>query len=767
MSTRQPPTEEELLALLSDIMPSDYVENLRVTPSWALFRAMAAQFAASGRAVRNTTQSRYFLPSSVQGGPPASSARFATFTAQISRVSGADEALEAIPGSIRIDGPGGRVYGNTGLVVWNPGDTAEQAVEFRALAPGFNGNLDFLAEPDGSISTEYIRFADQDQDRANINGSLVAGAQVQVQDSGAPDVFIAEDVGLYVRLDYTDVGQLSGRQFRIVGFDPTPIEVPVGSGLYPRRVGISLTTRRNMVEVLEAAGGTFVDRWPESVSGDTWSPLPGGGASDGAWFGYTAPFSGLRLELPTPAVHDGVIAWEYWNGATWEPLPSLSDDTDGWTQAPTPEVKVDWQPPTDWEALASPSGSGLDLYFVRAVLDAPATVSTIPKAGRLVALTTDGYDGFGSVGSFVVVGAGGTAVADGTVQANSPALNDTPLFNGTPVAGDFGRLGSATPFVAARFAISTPRPGAAWVLVWEYWNGSAWQLLSNVADGTQEFRVGGTNVVTWDRPSDWEELETSPGVFEYAVRWRLVSGAGSPPAIASQIFLANEFAIGDTHWTLLDWTALGLQLESATAATGGRDDDLFLLGDGRAVYQQDGESDDTFRNRASGLPDVVAPLPILRTINRILAPLGYRGEAIDVSLDDSVGAGYRGLFCDVPPELAPDFLAAFDLYDPADPPLEEPWYLLQSEDDAYRHFLVVLPFLGEGDFGAFADDGPVYYDDVAGVWTGPALGGWLDGYPVDAAGVYSAVYSAVQGIVGGGIRFSMIRDARLNDEITP
>lgn len=109
--------------------------------------------------------------------------------------------------------------------------------------------------------------------------------------------------------------------------------------------------------------------------------------------------------------------------------------------------------------------------------------------------------------------------------------------------------------------------------------------------------------------------------------------------------------LGSVTWALLDWDDHGFSLSDVGVPLGGRDDELFLLGDGRGVYQQQDETDDAFRQRVARLPDVITPAAIRRQMNRVLQPFNYRGLAVDLQ-------NFNGLFWDE------DFL---DYYTAGDP----------------------------------------------------------------------------------------------------
>ena len=72
------------------------------------------------------------------------------------------------------------------------------------------------------------------------------------------------------------------------------------------------------------------------------------------------------------------------------------------------------------------------------------------------------------------------------------------------------------------------RATTPWVLSWEYYNGSVYEGVANVADNTNAFTADpGLNTVTWDMPTDMATT-TVDGTAGYVVRARVTdAGAGT------------------------------------------------------------------------------------------------------------------------------------------------------------------------------------------------------------------------------------------------
>jgi len=638
-----PPSYIELLGVFQRTVPSSFWRPIaqgddgEPTPAYALFRAIARIFERYAQTSNTSVQARFYLPSALQTAPPASSGRVASGEVVVERVAQAADALVVLPGRMILDGPGERRYVNAQEIIWNPGDTAPRTVLFVSQVEGFVGNLDFLANEDGTLDLDLIAIANQDFDKAAPGGSIIQiNAQSVLQDSGIPDLFSPDDVGLYAQINVAaDPFNVNKRRL-ITGWDWPELEIPVGTGRYPRRAFLQDVQRKNVVEALGEVGGVFTNYYDQSVDELTSDDIPllpfPPAFGDAFYFGYTSPFQGTSIRFDQPGQGGWGLTWEYWDGAAWQPVPNLDDLTNGFIPPSEGFYDATWDAPADWATLLSPSGSGLNLYFVRARLTAFLAMVQQPIAGRIVLFV--------------------------------------------------------------------------------------------------------------------EEL-------------LIVEPVPLPPDV------------GTVTWEVLDFREenLGLRLNQVQAFAGGRDNDLFILGDERGVYQQANELDDVFRDRASRLADVVSPRAIITAINRALRPLNFSGTAIDVTIDSTeaqnlIGAGFTGLFFDLEANLAPSppgILAAFDLYAPGDPNPQNPWLVTQSIEEAYGWFLVLLPYLGEGDFGAFFDDGPLFFDETVQVYYGPAFTGFMDGFPIDGYATYAAIYNDLLPIKAGGVGFSLLRRERLTE----
>ena len=106
---------------------------------------------------------------------------------------------------------------------------------------------------------------------------------------------------------------------------------------------------------------------------------------DATYFGDTAKFGRIRLNVGTAkAVTGGVFAWQYWNGA-WTAIPGITDGTSFFGTAGTNNIT--FSPPADWATTAI---NGVTKYWIRAV------VTTVPTAITTAPLGTQGWQGTGA-----------------------------------------------------------------------------------------------------------------------------------------------------------------------------------------------------------------------------------------------------------------------------------------------------------------------------------------------------------------------------------
>ena len=96
--------------------------------------------------------------------------------------------------------------------------------------------------------------------------------------------------------------------------------------------------------------------------------------NDAYYFGYSALWDWLRLNIGTAGAGTWTIVWEYWNGTAWTGLPDISDGTSHFGNAGINEVT--FTRPGDW--ATTDVGSILGLYWIRARVSAYTSITTQP-----------------------------------------------------------------------------------------------------------------------------------------------------------------------------------------------------------------------------------------------------------------------------------------------------------------------------------------------------------------------------------------------------
>jgi len=97
-------------------------------------------------------------------------------------------------------------------------------------------------------------------------------------------------------------------------------------------------------------------------------------ADDAYYFGASDIFDLLRINIGTAGAGTWAIAWEYWDGDSWEAVSGLSDGTSGFTVSGTQDVKFTL--PSNW---ALKTESSLNLYWLRARVSSYTSITTQPK----------------------------------------------------------------------------------------------------------------------------------------------------------------------------------------------------------------------------------------------------------------------------------------------------------------------------------------------------------------------------------------------------
>jgi len=387
---------EDFMEVFRKVTPIEYSQAIETDPagSVALIRSIAKIFAEVANRGLSSAQSCFFIPYQTQAGEPASSATFAEFTAVVQRTEDRFRHLVMIPGALTLEGSQRRIYRNVELIEWEPFDTTERTITFRCEAIGEVGNLDHIADPNGRITkqdettpdTDAVFIANQSYDRTSINASIEPGTaaipRTRLVDSGLPDQFVATDVGLYVRLPVANANNI-GRVMRIIGY--AEASAPEADGRLRRSVEVDDGPQRFrlMSAVLEDNSAVFFSGQTAVANGDvvgTVQLLPDPLGTDDAFYvggvSGDGPPSSVVFNISVAGVGSWALAWEYWDGAAWQPLPDLNDRTAAFTLPG--EAEVSWTVPVGW---ATNTIDGVTAYHARArVTSVAPTLTTQPRA---------------------------------------------------------------------------------------------------------------------------------------------------------------------------------------------------------------------------------------------------------------------------------------------------------------------------------------------------------------------------------------------------
>ena len=358
----------------------------------------------------------------------------------------------------------------------------------------------------------------------------------------------------------------------------------------------------------------------------------------------------------------------------------------------------------------------------------------------------------------------GGVFTDFTAEGRSSEPDDVVILPDPAVVGDAFYFGAKVQFGLLDFSVTTQRFGELTV-VWEYRNGAVWTALPGIVDTSVAFSVAGSHSITVDIDAigpGWS-VTTLDGVTAFWVRARVdtFTSMTQGPLVGRiiqhipaplEVDPLDTAGLGQITWSIKDWKDLGVVITEMTAPSGGRDDDLGAKLAERQIPRRPGESVEILRRRASRFPDTLAPEQIGWEINRILNPFGLAGAVCDVA------DGFSGLFYDVPPELAPTIVCAWDMYEPGDAFPADKTLLITSDADTRWHFFVKVPPGSLGEFGTAWDEGPpAFYDVGLGQFVVNAWDlAFYDGFPAVSASLYKDVWERVNEVRGGGIRFTMI-----------
>lgn len=112
----------------------------------------------------------------------------------------------------------------------------------------------------------------------------------------------------------------------------------------------------------------------------------------------------------------------------------------------------------------------------------------------------------------------GGSFTDETTDAGDNGADDVLPLPTTPATNDAFYIGDGDIFDRVSQEITTAGVGT-WTITWEYYNGS-WTALSNVVDNTTGFTVAGLKVLSYDLPTDWQDVSVN-GTTKKWIRGRV------------------------------------------------------------------------------------------------------------------------------------------------------------------------------------------------------------------------------------------------------
>lgn len=177
----------------------------------------------------------------------------------------------------------------------------------------------------------------------------------------------------------------------------------------------------------------------------------------------------------------------------------------------------------DMEEYLLTLGIGENFYeddFIREIMESDDDIINIDDLGGFVERVSSERFEFNQDIDSAIADDGGSLTVQ-TSDANDDGLDDITLLPESPAVGDAYYFGMDSPFSGFDIQISTAGSGT-WDIVWEYFDGSTWQTLPNISDGTSDFQSANENTVSWDVPSDWVRRRVDED-RKYFVRARLNS----------------------------------------------------------------------------------------------------------------------------------------------------------------------------------------------------------------------------------------------------
>jgi hypothetical protein len=711
-----PPDKDELLELFRRLVPLDFSVPIEGDDSFALFRGLAETYSRLATKGNRSQQASYFLPHTSQSEAPASSGIRSSGTATFTRTGDLTRHLVAERGELRLAGRGGRFFTNAERIEWLPIDPplTQKTVLFESEVTGFAGNLDHLSDGDGNLPLDRIEVGDQAQDRASDEGSIVAlGGSKAIQDSGVPDVFIPDDVGLHVIINQATNNANEGRILKITGFDFPEVEFPVGSGRFPRRVFVDeneIVAPREAFQI-DDSSSVVTDFTAESKNdaSDDVTPFPSPPDTDDSFYvAALHEISGVRINVTTAAVHAEVLIWEYWTGAAWSALSVLTDPSDLFRIEG--DHLITWDVPSDMAQTAS-ALSGLTWFLVRVRVSGAPVFTTEPLFSRV------------------------------TPRQKQLLITETESVTWSLL--DFKDDNMALNLVSAQ-AFGGGRDDDLFLL------GDGRKIYQQDNEDDETFRNRAVRLFDVVSPNAILRA-VNRALRPFGLEGRAIDIDNGLTGIFSDEDFFDYFTAGDTSFV----HGSALYVSTSNVALSGTpviDGNLTVVGQVVLLVAQTTPSENGAYIVAAGAwsRDTTwgfdTGLTALNFITEVSSGTTYADTTWIVTGGDTIGVDPLTI-----PQLVSD---AF----PTDP-----FKLMLSHYEAYGHFLVVAPYMDLGEFGFSYDASPtILLPDIPTFLGGAFDSGFYDGTISGANALYSAIYSSVDAIRAGGVSFTLIRDESAN-----
>ena len=119
---------------------------------------------------------------------------------------------------------------------------------------------------------------------------------------------------------------------------------------------------------------------------------------------------------------------------------------------------------------------------------------------------------------------------DETVDFNDAGAGDVDPFSATEAVDDYFAIGHISTFTNVRVTIGTA--GVGGVVVWEFYDGTAWVALNGVTDGSAGFTAGTSSYnISFTLPDNWATISLNSGAPLYFIRARISTVYSTNPVL--------------------------------------------------------------------------------------------------------------------------------------------------------------------------------------------------------------------------------------------